>query len=271
MNELQTHLTSIFQNKIISINSEQNNHLECTVSKQDLATMCRQLKEEGARFVTMVGTDEREIHGYFGLYYVFAFDEQQAFVTLHATVEEEDPTYPSVTPELAVCGWYEREVNDLLGLKPVGHPNDMPLILHDDWPEGNYPLRKDYPVDQMQQPERSQEWFPTVYEGEGITKVPVGPIHAGIIEPGHFLFGGAGDAILHLDAQLFFKHRGLEKKSEDVSLEKGLFLAERICGACTLAHATAYSQAVENIAQVTVPERAQYLRMIYLELERLHK
>src|SRR5690625_767458 len=270
MDELKARLTSVFQDKIITLKMVSENHLAFEVSTQHLPSLCKQLVDEDCRFITMVGTDERELHDTFGLYYVFASDRSKSFVTLRAAVEAEDPTYQSVTAELSVCDWYEREVHDLLGLKPIGHPNLIPLLLHKDWPKGNYPLRKEYPVDQMQDPEESQDWFPTEYEGEGITKVPVGPIHAGIIEPGHFQFGVAGDAILHLDAQLFFKHRGIEKKSEGMSLEKGLYLAERICGACALSHATAYAQAVENMADVTIPKRAQYLRTIFLEMERLY-
>src|SRR5690625_1722314 len=218
----------------------------------------------------MVGVDERSLHGKFSLHYVFAFDDYGFFLTLKSYVTEEDPTFPSVTKELPVCDWYEREVYDLLGLKPEGHPNLHRLILHKDWPDHTYPLRKDYPLEKMQAFEQSQEWFSTTYEGEGVTRVPVGPIHAGIIEPGHFQFGVAGDVILHLDAQLFFKHRGLEKRSEGMSLEKGLLLAERICGMCSLSHAVSYAQAVEQLAQVTIPKRAKYLRMIFLEMERLY-
>lgn len=269
MDDLYLRLTSKLQEKIQDGEWLTNNHFQLTISKIDLPSLCKRLKDLGSRFVTMVGTDERENNKDFGLYYVFAFDDLAGFVTLYATVKEEDPVFPSVTPKLPVCNWYEREVQDLLGLEPVEHPSSMSLILHGDWPTGQFPLRKDYQVDLMQKREETQEWFSTVYEGEGITKVPVGPIHAGIIEPGHFQFGVAGDAILHLDAQLFFKHRGMEKKSEGMSLEKGVFLAERICGACALSHATAYAHAVESIAGVTIPIRAQYLRMLFLELERL--
>lgn len=245
-------------------------HIAYEISKEHLPDYSKRLVKEGARFVTMVGVDERSLHGKFSLHYVFAFDDYGIFLTLKSYVTEEDPTFPSVTKELPVCDWYEREVYDLLGLKPEGHPNLHRLILHKDWPDHTYPLRKDYPLEKMQTFEQSQEWFSTTYEGEGVTRVPVGPIHAGIIEPGHFQFGVAGDVILHLDAQLFFKHRGLEKRSEGMSLEKGLLLAERICGMCSLSHAVSYAQAVEQLAQVTIPKRAKYLRMIFLEMERLY-
>lgn len=270
MKTIQPYLDEIFQELKVSLEIVHDQQYEFTVKKEDLPHICQRLKRGGGRLLTMIGTDERDLDKNFGLYYVFAFDEYGAVVTVHAMVEEEDPTYPSVTAILPSCDWYEREVHDLFGLKPIGHPDLRSLILHGDWPEGNYPLRKDYPIDQTQQPERAQEWFSTTYEGEGITKVPVGPIHAGIIEPGHFLFGVAGDVILHLDAQLFFKHRGLEKRAEALNVFEGVQLAERICGMCAFSHAISYCLAVERLAGVKVPKRAQILRMIYLELERLY-
>lgn len=106
--------------------------------------------------------------------------------------------------------------------------------------------------------------------GEGVFEVPVGPIHAGIIEPGHFRFSQAGEQTINLDAKLFFTHRGIEKAVEGQPLNKAFYLAERICGACTVSHALSYSQAIENIAGLHAPLRAQYLRVVAAELERLY-
>lgn len=269
MQELQTNLSISLRGKILKRTAKADGHLVLQVAKAHLPGVCRYLKTLGGRLLTMTGADERALHGAFALYYVFAFDRERGFVTVRAEVEENDPVYPSVTPELAACDWYEREVHDLLGLKPLGHPNAVPLVVHGDWPEGHCPLRKDYPVNNMPPRAEERDVFIT-YEGEGVTQVPVGPIHAGIIEPGHFRFGVAGDTVLHLDAQLFYKHRGLEKKSEGMPLEQALFLAERICGVCALSHAAAFAQAAERIAEAAVPPRAQYLRTLFLELERLY-
>lgn len=259
-----------FQQITFEIAKKEQNHITYMTSKENLVSLCQYIYNNNSRFITMVGTDEREMNDYFSLYYVFAFDQKGIFVTVQTTIQENDPTFPSVTKEIPVCDWYEREVYDLLGLEPIDHPNLHSLILHDNWPEGHYPLRKDYNLKEKQPYEKSQDWFATQYEGEGITKIPVGPIHAGIIEPGHFLFGVAGDVILNLDAQLFFKHRGLEKSSENLSLTEGVLLAERICGNCSLSHAVSYCLAIEQLTETIVPKRAQKLRMIYLELERLY-
>src|SRR5690625_2242091 len=249
---------------------DSNNHLYVTIEKENIPTVIQHLKRSKGRLLTMVGNDERELNEGFKLYYVFAFDQEQVMITVETALSEEDPTFPSMTEKFPAFNWYEREVKDLLGLKPIGHPTEKPLVLLQSWPEGNYPLRKDYPVDQMQEQIESQDWFDTTYEGEAVTQVPVGPIHAGIIEPGHFRFGVTGDMILNLDAQLFFKHRGIEKKAETKTIQENLFIAERICGMCATSHAVAYAQAIEKIAATNISKRAQYLRMIYLELERLY-
>ncbi len=227
------------------------------------------MQEKKGRLFTMVGNDERELSGHFALYYVFAFDQLQHLITVKTLLEEADPVFPSISAQIPAANWYEREVKDLLGLRALGHPDRRPLILHGDWPEDQYPLRKDFsaalPV--SRQPDRGTSMQ---YSGRDVTEIPVGPIHAGIIEPGHFRFGAVGDTVLHLDAKLFYTHRGLEKSAEGLPLTKALFTAERICGVCALSHAVAFAQAVEAAAQLTPPPRALYLRSLFLELERLY-
>jgi Ni,Fe-hydrogenase III large subunit/Ni,Fe-hydrogenase III component G len=249
-------------------NSEKESIL--LIEKNKLPEVCQFLCEEkSGRLFTMVGNDEREINGSFALYYVFSFDPYQYFITVKTLIDPLDMTFPSVTLVLPAANWYEREVKDLLGLRPQGHPDPRPLILHGDWPEDLHPLQKDYPVDRHAPRVENRESF-MPYDSEHVTEVPVGPIHAGIIEPGHFRFGTIGDQILHLDARLFFTHRGLEKVSEGMPLTKALFLAERICGVCALSHSVAYAQAIEMAGNVKIPPRALYLRTLFLELERLY-
>jgi Ni,Fe-hydrogenase III large subunit len=185
-----------------------------------------------------------------------------------------------VAPVVPAVHWDEREIHDLLGLEPRGHPDLRRLALHDDWPAGRYPLRKDFdatlpplpPVlDTIGLAPAPDGHQPRVH-GDGVMEVPVGPIHAGIIEPGHFRFSTIGERILHLDARLFFTHRGLEKSAEGLTVERALFVAERLCGVCSAAHAVAYCQAVEALAGLgdALPARAAYVRAVALELERLY-
>jgi Ni,Fe-hydrogenase III large subunit len=161
-------------------------------------------------------------------------------------------------------------VQDMFGLTATGHPDPRRLVMHDDWPDGVFPLRKDFdPGVPVPRVEREPYRFHHLH-GEGIVEIPVGPIHAGVIEPGHFRFAAVGETILHLEPRLFYTHRGIEKLSEGKTASHVLQIAERICGACSLSHAVAYCQTIELIAEVEAPPRAAALRTLFLELERLY-
>jgi Ni,Fe-hydrogenase III large subunit len=165
--------------------------------------------------------------------------------------------------------WDEREAKDLLGITPIGHPDPRRLVLHERWPAGFHPLRKDVPAGH-QPPEADRHFVPFEVHGEGVYQLPVGPIHAGVIEPGHFRFSAIGERVLHLDARLFFVHRGLEKLVEGRTFAAALPLVERACGVCTVTHALAFSQAVERLTRTTIPSRAAWARVLLAELERLY-
>jgi Ni,Fe-hydrogenase III large subunit len=157
-------------------------------------------------------------------------------------------TYPSLTPLIPAAQWDEREIHDLFGIVPAGHPDLRPLAVHDP----SVPYRH------------------FVAHGDGVYQLPVGPIHAGVIEPGHFRFSAVGESILHLDARLFYTHRGLERLVEGRSFEAALAVVERSCGVCTVTHATAYSRAVERLSETEAPPRARLARVLLAELERLY-
>ncbi|HEY7697948.1 MAG TPA: hydrogenase large subunit, partial [Vicinamibacteria bacterium] len=156
------------------------------------------------------------------------------------------------------------------GLAPTGHPNPSRVALHDDWPEGVHALQKDFPAERTV-PRVKGEFHPfRPVTGEGVFQVPVGPVHAGIIEPGHFRFGVAGEPVLYLQLRLFYVHKGIEKRFERLSFRHGLFLAESISGDTAVGHALAYAHAIERLAGLAVPPRARSLRVILLELERMY-
>ena len=192
------------------------------------------------------------------------------FVTLLASVDEVRPQLPSLTKSIPAANWHEREMRDLFGIVPVGHPDPRTLVVHDGWPQGMFPLRKSFDASRHVPVEAAEEFPHLVAEGEGVFEIPVGPIHAGIIEPGHFRFTSVGETVLHLDARLFYTHRGLEKRMEGLSPLEAFYIAERICGTCSVAHALGYCEALEQIAGVEAPRRAQVIRSIALELERLY-
>lgn len=238
---------------------------------EDLLANCQDTLRDGTRFLTMVASDERDRGAdRFVVRYIFGKPRHDSLVIVESTISEKSSQYESVAPILPAAAWAEREAFDLFGLRPLGHPDLRPLIHHEGWPDGVYPLRKDYELSQRPPASNQQKWSYPLVEGAGVFEIPVGPIHAGVIEPGHFRFQVMGDSILHLEARLFYTHRGMEKRSEGMNLHKGKFLAERICGVCNVSHTLAYVQAVESITSVPIPERARYLRALFAELERLY-
>ena len=222
------------------------------------------------RLMSLFASDERDATGRFLLHHLWFLPNLRAFLHLVAPVPPAEPSYPSIAAKYPVANWFEREVMDLFGLIPTGHPNPTRVALHDDWPDGAWALRKDFPYDRTV-PRVAGDFHPfRPVTGEGVFQVPVGPVHAGIIEPGHFRFGVAGEPVLYLQLRLFYAHKGIEKRFERLPWGHGLFLAQSISGDTAVGHALAYAHAIERLADVTVPARARLLRVVLLELERLY-
>jgi Ni,Fe-hydrogenase III large subunit/Ni,Fe-hydrogenase III component G len=215
--------------------------------------------------------DHRPREVRYELWYLFTLWEHKDWLIVSTDLHGDERLFESITPKIHAANWYEREIRDMFGLIAQGHPDLRRLIRHGHWPKGVHPLQKDFPwntVLQRRQPPGSTDGH--FIQGEGVFEVPVGPIHAGIIEPGHFRFTVAGEPIMHLDLQHFWKHRGVEKLFEQQNLSGGVPLAERISGDTTFGHSLAYCQTVESLLNIHVPRRAGYLRSLFLELERLH-
>jgi Ni,Fe-hydrogenase III large subunit len=159
-------------------------------------------------------------------------------------------------------------MRDLLGITPAGHPDPRPLMRHGFWPESFHPLRADAVVPSFEDDGRPFPFTPV--QGEGVFEIPVGPVHAGVIEPGHFRFSVLGETILKMRARLYFTHKGTEKLFEGREPDEGVALAERISGDTSVGHALAYCQAVEALGSTALPERAAGVRTVLLELERLY-
>lgn len=222
------------------------------------------------QLLSLFASDDRATSGDFLLHYVFSLPAVHCFLRLTAPVDPAAPVFPSIAARHPAANWFEREVMDFFGLVPEGHPNPERVALHDDWPDGAWALRKDFPNDQPV-PRTPGDFHPfRPVTGEGVFQVPVGPVHAGIIEPGHFRFGVAGEPVLYLQLRLFYTHKGTEKRFERLPWRQGLFLAESISGDTAVGHALAYAHAIERLVDVTVPARAQVLRVVLLELERMY-
>jgi Ni,Fe-hydrogenase III large subunit/Ni,Fe-hydrogenase III component G len=217
----------------------------------------------------IVAEDTRLEAGAFTLRYIFAIDGAAGFVIASVTVPAADPTFPSLATRWYLASRFEREIHDLFGLVPTGHPDLRRLPLHQFWPANYYPLLKDVTVHEEFYDEGEAYPFRRV-AGEGLYEITVGPVHAGIIEPGHFRFSVEGETIINLESRMYFVHKGIEKLFESATLVQGVKLAERISGDSSVAHGLAFCQAVEALAGVTIPPRAAYLRVVLLELERLY-
>lgn len=228
------------------------------------------LKIKDVYLRTMVSSDERTINGFFKLYYVFGIDTLSKSVIIEVPLTENDLIVPTLVNLVKAVDWYEREAHDLMGIKFAGR-NQYRFVLPDDWPTDVYPLRKDYAIQDLMKLytpkviERAKE-----VEAEAVTIIPIGPYHPALHEPEYFELYVRGEKIVDVRYVGFMVHRGIEKLGESMKYNQVPFLAERICGICGFVHSTSYCQAVEQALQIDVPERAQYIRSIVLELERLH-
>ena len=177
-------------------------------------------------------------------------------------------SYPSLAPALPQLHGFERCIHDLFGVTPAGHPRLQPILLHEAWPSGYHPLCD--PGVQPPDPDapRQSYEFVTVH-GDGIYEVPVGPIHAGIIEPGHFRFNCLGEVIYNLEIRLGYLHRGVEETLTRTPWRQARFVVEAISSDTTVANALAHSLALEQILGVEPPAQAVNLRAAALEMERV--
>jgi len=236
----------------------------------------------GGWLSTVVGSDERPLNGHFAVYYVLSVEgadenggrtDEKTYVVVRALIPPHQPEFPAVSPRVPAAVWYERELRDMFGIQPVGMQDQRRLVLPDDWPADLHPLRKDA-MDYRYRPtpQSEEETYDFIdVEGEGLVEVPLGPLHMTSDEPGHFRLYLDGEHIVDADYRLFYVHRGMEKLAESrMNYDQVTFLADRICGICGYAHSVAYSTSVERALGIEVPARAQYIRMILLEVERLH-
>ncbi len=274
--------------KILEVTRQADDQITVLVDRNDLPLAVKTLYYDIGGFIsTMIPNDERQINGCYALYYAISMEgskmteaddfaaEDKCFITVKTLIPGSDPTFPSVTPLVPACVWYEREAYDMFGLVAEGLPDKRRLVLSDDWPDGLHPLRKDAmdyryrpdPVDHRDEPD-AEFLFPT---GDAVVDVPLGPLHITSDEPGHFRLFCDGDEIIDADYRLFYQHRGMEKLAENrMNYDQMGYLAERVCGICGYAHAIACIEAAEKAIKLEIPLRAQAIRVICLEIERLH-
>lgn len=242
------------------------------VDPQSVRDICRHVfRQLDARYVISIGADDRPHSGDFLVAHHFAFDADHLLSSILTRIPPEKPAFDSITDDVPAANWAEREIRDLYGLEPLGHRYLKRLVLPDGWPEGVHPLRKDVPFDHVPEGFDPDREFEFDEPPEGCMVVPFGPFHPTLDEPAHFRLYVEGEMVRGCEYRGFMVHRGIEKLAESVLTYNDIpMAAERICGICGCVHNVAYAQAVEEAAALRIPPRAEYIRTIMLELERLH-
>ena len=224
---------------------------------------CRAVREQGGRLVALWACDARS--------------EDRGFVA-HASLVVRGgllvlslplggAPYPDVAAIFPAADRMQRAAFDLLGVTASASDDRRQWLRHAAWRADEHPLRKDF--EPVHAPHAADEYPFVRVEGEGVHEIPVGPVHAGTIEPGHFRFSVVGETVLRLEERLGYKHKGIEKRFEGMTLAEGARLAGRVSGDSTVAYAWAYAMAVESAAGMTPPPRALWLRALLLERERI--
>ena len=237
------------------------------VTRDHLTAQVEALLDDGNRLALVAGHDDGPAG--FRVVYAFAHPGTDHRTELTVAVPRDDAWVPSLSRISFPAGRFERAIRDGFGIEPRDHVRPRRLIRHAHWPTGWYPMRRDAAPDPAFGPDESGFAFVPV-EGQGVYEIPVGPVHAGMIEPAHFRFSVVGETIVRMKARLWFVHRGLERHLQERTPEEALPLTERISGDTAVGHALAFAMAVEDALVVPVCEQDRLVRALLLELERLH-
>jgi len=201
--------------------------------------------------------------------YVLTSGPPDQRLELTVRLDRHDPRVPTLSDISFPASRFERKMHDTFGIIPEGHPFLRPLVRHSHWPAHWYPMRRDVGATPAINHEGAPYPFIEV-QGAGVYEIPVGPVHAGLIEPGHFRFSVVGETIVKMTARLWFLHRGIERMFQGVSVNEGLQIAERISGDTAVGHGLAYCMAVEEAQGIDVSDDARVIRSVLLELERIY-
>ena len=199
------------------------------------------------------------------------FEKAGIYLLLRTQINSVNPELPSQAIVYPAANRSERHTHDMFGINFVDHPDTRRWTRHQAWDKNSYPLRKDFSVKgeppAITPPDMNYPFIKA--QGAGVYEIPVGPVHAGIIEPGHFRFLAVGELILNLEERLGYVHKGIEKIAEGRSPESLARLAGRISGDTTVGHCWAACMAMEQAADIKIPPRAALIRGILAERERV--
>ncbi len=236
------------------------------VNARELMAFCSAAHKAERRLVAMWGSDERDRDAVTGYALHVAFDLEEGLACLTLPLPTDNPEFPDLSLPFPVADRMQRALRDLTGMVPDAG-DQRPWLRHANWPADHFPLRRDTPDARFET--QNEDYAFVRVEGDGVHEIAVGPIHAGIIEPGHFRFSVMGENVLRLEERLGWKHKGIERRFVGIGLADGAKLAGRVSGDSTVAYAWAYSQAAEAISGTMPPSRALWLRALLLERERV--
>ncbi|WP_329741463.1 NADH-quinone oxidoreductase subunit C [Dyella sp. A6] len=235
------------------------------VDAHQWTSLAEQLHVAGASLLTLWGHDERDRNGQFSVFAAFLLPGQ--VVVLQHMLAGHHPIYPSLGHRFPVAIRLQRSTYDLLGVEADGD-DTRSWLCHDTWPAHYFPLRRDADLAITHAtPPRPYRFVPVL--GEGVHEIPVGPVHAGTIEPGHFRFSVVGEKVLRLEARLGYAHKGIAKRFETLAPHEGHRLAARVSGDSAVAYSWAYCAALESLTGMAPSPRAAHLRALALERERI--
>jgi Ni,Fe-hydrogenase III large subunit/Ni,Fe-hydrogenase III component G len=221
----------------------------------------------GGRLVAAWGADRRAGEGGFAACAAYALAGGLAWLELPLPGPE--PSAPDLSPVFPAAGRMQRATADLLGIAVEGASDHRPWLDHGVWPAGQRPLRDATPAPPEAGPAVPADYPFVRVDGDGVHEIAVGPVHAGIIEPGHFRFSVVGEKVLRLEEHLGYVHKGVARRFTELPPLAAHRLAGRVSGDSTVAYAWAWCMALESASGCTIPERAAWLRALMLERERV--
>lgn len=199
------------------------------------------------------------------------FEQSGDYLVIQVDIDMQQPVMPSHTPYYPAANRMERHLQDMFGIAFLDHPDVRRWTRHNAWPESSYPLRNSFPAEGMS-PSRTKGDSDYPFKpilGSSVYQIPVGPVHAGIIEPGHFRFHAVGEQVLSLEQRLGYVHKGIEKIAVGRDAKGLARLAARVSGDSAVAHAWAACMAMEQAQQCQLSHRSVALRGILAERERI--
>lgn len=237
-----------------------------TVTADEWGSAALAIAENHGRLVTLWASQKR--NGGFVVSSVYDIDNGE-LLWLDLPVSKKVGKYPDISTLFPAATRMQRAIKDLLGVDADGASDSRPWLSHGAWPENYFPLCKDNSGTESTSQEQVDDYQFVSVAGEGVHEIAVGPVHAGIIEPGHFRFSVVGEKTLRLEERLGYTHKGVDKAFENFSALEGYRLAGRMSGDSTVAYSWSYCMSLENMWKWRAPRRALWLRAIALERERV--